>query len=214
MFALSIIIIFLLILAFIIYREYKNEKNYQQEREAHQKPKEKRSAHPVKRKTTLPKTGSETDSEKTKKEESLPIGLSKEAIEKKFTEAKKQTEALHKKEAVKLPSYHYTAFSHKRLVDMGFPEAEAEAFVLELIPLIATQMIELKDAMDNKDMTTIEHVTHDIKGSSSNIGTGGIADLIADFNTYAKTGNDPEILAAYFGHLERSYAELKKQYNA
>ena len=214
MFALSIIIIFLLILAFIIYREYKNEKKYQQEREAHQKPKEKRSAHPVKRKTTLPKTEPETDSEKTKETESLPIGLSKEAIEKKFTEAKKQTEALHEKETVKLPKYEYQAFSHNRLVEMGFPEAEAQEFVLELIPLIETQIIELKAAMESHDMTAMDHITHDIKGSSSNIGTGGIADLIADFNAYIKTGNDPEILSAYFEHLERSYAELKKQYNA
>ena len=65
-----------------------------------------------------------------------------------------------------------------------------------------------------RNITLIDEITHDIKGSSGNIGSGGIADLMNDSNAYIKRGDDAGILQAYYQHTEYYYKELKQQYHA
>ena len=59
----------------------------------------------------------------------------------------------------------------------------------------------------------MEELTHSIKGSATNLGTGGISDLIVDYDTYLKTGAEPAIAEAYFEHLNHYYEKLKEQYS-
>jgi hypothetical protein len=58
----------------------------------------------------------------------------------------------------------------------------------------------------------MERLTHSIKGSATNIGTGGVSDLLVDCNTYLKTGTDIDIAKAYVAHLKQYTQELKAQY--
>ncbi len=59
----------------------------------------------------------------------------------------------------------------------------------------------------------MERLTHGIKGSATNLGTGGVSDLLVDYNTYLKTGTDIDIAKAYLEHLVHYTAELKTQYS-
>ena len=111
-----------------------------------------------------------------------------------------------------LPKADYPKFSHQRLIDMGLSNDESKAFVLELIPQIEIQFSLIKDALSKHDYPAMERLTHSIKGSATNIGTGGVSDLLIDYNTYLKTGSDFHIAEAYFSHLIDYTNELKSQY--
>ena len=95
---------------------------------------------------------------------------------------------------------------------MGLSQEEAKEFVQELIPQIGAQIPLLKEAMAISDFRNMEQLTHSIKGSSTTVGTGGVSDLLADFNTYLKSGAEPAIAEAYLEHLNHYYEELKEQY--
>ena len=222
MYAFIVIVIFLLIIAIIIYREYKNEKDYQKERkERHivnkhkSTPLNQRIKHtsPHRLKKTISKTVTENTQQKTNLQKKLDSAIKTVEI---ATHKKEEisTKEQNQKRSVDIPKYNYVPFDHARLVKMGFAEKEAKEFVLELIPQIASQMPPLKEAIEKKDLTIIDNITHDIKGSSGNIGSGGIADLMNDFNNYIKRDDDTEVLQAYYKHVEHYYKELKQQYHA
>jgi hypothetical protein len=51
-----------------------------------------------------------------------------------------------------------------------------------------------------------------MKGSSSNIGVGGITDLLIEFNTYSKTDSNFTIIKEYLAQLKNYLQKLKDQY--
>ncbi len=51
-----------------------------------------------------------------------------------------------------------------------------------------------------------------VKGSATNLGTGGISDVLVDFNTYMKTDNDTSVIAGHMRNLNRALKELKEQF--
>jgi len=112
----------------------------------------------------------------------------------------------------KLPEANYPKFTHIRLVEMGLSDEEAKEFVAELIPQIEEQFPLIEKAMKDLDFHQIERLTHGIKGSATNLGTGGVSDLLVDYNTYLKSGTDIDIVRAYFEHLIHYNDELKVQY--
>jgi len=63
-----------------------------------------------------------------------------------------------------------------------------------------------------EDYHSMERLTHSIKGSSTTVGTGGIADLLVECNTYLKSGTEKAIAEAYLKHLKHYAAELEKQF--
>jgi len=139
----------------------------------------------------------------------------KRAEEKRLQEKKPEPELIPEPkvtEKIDLPECNYPKFDHSRLMDMGLSPDEAKEFVAELIPQIGIQIPLIKEAMANSDFHTIERLTHSIKGSSTTVGTGGISDLLTDFNTYIKIGKEPAIIEAYIEHLNHYYEELKEQY--
>ena len=43
----------------------------------------------------------------------------------------------------------------------------------------------------------MERLTHAIKGSSTTVGSGGVSDLLVDYNTYLKKGTEVAVLKEY-----------------
>lgn len=155
---------------------------------------------------------------KAKKEAAARAKAEKEAAEKAQAEtaarAKAEKEAAEEvvEEAKELPNCKYPPFTHVRLVEMGLSDDEAIEFVNELIPQLEEQVPRMENAINSADFQQVERLTHGIKGSTTNLGTGGISDLLAEFNTYLKSGTDTDIIKAYHAHFIRSIEELKKQY--
>lgn len=219
-----IISVFLLMLILFVYLEYKNEKKYQEERRQRRQGNRKEEKRPIEKPTEVPE---QILSQKNVEEEKPPSAPpQKQAIEKETLEQKskktptvesptikKETvEVIEKPESVTVSLADYPKFDHSRLIDMGLSQEEAKEFVKELIPQIGTQIPLIKEAMAIPDFHNMERLTHSIKGSSTTVGTGGVSDLLVDYNTYLKTGTELAIAEAYFEHLKHYYEELKEQY--
>ncbi|MCF6207697.1 MAG: Hpt domain-containing protein [Sulfurovum sp.] len=113
---------------------------------------------------------------------------------------------------VELPKGDYPEFNYERLLEMGLSEEEAKVFVQELIPQIGEQIPLLDEAMKIPDFHEMERLTHSIKGSSTTIGTGGVSDLLVEYNTYLKSGKDVPVAEAYQTLLKKYFEKLKKQF--
>lgn len=190
---LTILSIFVLLVVLLIVFEFRNERKYQKERRERR-----RKTIPDKRKNL---------SQEQKRSEPEPKPEPEIEIE---LEPEPRTEAL--KETKKLPEANYPKFTHSRLVEMGLSDEEAKEFVGELIPQIETHYPLIEKAIQESDFDQLERLTHGIKGSASNLGTGGVSDLLNDYNTYLKTGTDLDIINAYFAHLKHYNDELKAEY--
>jgi len=130
-------------------------------------------------------------------------------------EEKEKTEVIPEPEVAKkvdLPKCKYPKFDYSRLIKMGLGENEAMEFIKELIPQIKTQIPLIKEAIDASDFHNIERLTHSIKGSSTTVGSGGVSDLLVEFNTYVKTEKEIPVLEAYLKHLNYYCEELEKEY--
>ena len=124
----------------------------------------------------------------------------------------KPSEVTKAERAVTLPKGEYPEFNYQRLLEMGLSEEEAKEFIQELIPQIGDQIPLIDEAMKVPDFHKMERLTHSIKGSSTTIGTGGVSDLLVEFNTYLKEGENVQIAQAYQAHLKRYFGKLKKQF--
>jgi len=203
---LTILSIFIFIIILIIFLEYRNEKKYQEKRRQ-QRP-TKRTTPPEEPKKVAPKPRPEPKPEPEPEPEPEP----KPEPE---PEAKPEPEPEPKievKETKKLPEANYPQFTHVRLVEMGLSDEEAKEFVGELIPQLEVEIPLIEAAIQDGDFHKIERLTHGIKGSASNLGTGGVSDLLTEYNTYLKTGTDTDIAKAYLEHLVHYTNELKAQY--
>ena len=112
----------------------------------------------------------------------------------------------------KLPNCNYPLFTHERLIEMGLSDEEAKEFVEELIPQLEIQIPLVEEAFKKEDFHQMERLTHSIKGSATNLGTGGISDLLVECNTYLKTGTDIDIAKVYLDSLKHYTQTLKEQY--
>jgi len=210
-----IISVFLIVLGILVYKEYKKEKAYQKEREQHYQ-KDKKSVS-----TKAPLTEERPEiSQKSEKPE-VTQEISDTVIEKdaEILEVEEKTELPvsppeTKKEVRELPTADYPEFDHSRLIDMGLSQEEAKEFIQELITQIKRQIPLIKEAMYDLDFHNMERLTHSIKGSATNIGTGGISDLLVDYNTYLKTGTELTVAQRYFMYLQYQLKMLEKQYAA
>jgi len=204
LFTWFIIFVFLLILSILVYKEYRKEKAYQEEKEQqYQKNKEPASTEePLKEE----KTEVLEKHEKPKVTQEIPDTT--------VQQTKKTVDVEEKapKEVIELPTANYTGFDHSRLIDMGLSQEEAKEFIQELITQIKTQIPLIKEAMYALDFHNMERLTHSIKGSATNIGTGGVSDLLVDYNTYLKTGTEISIAQRYFMYLQYQLKMLEKQY--
>jgi hypothetical protein len=158
------------------------------------------------------------DSVSTKK----PLKKERPTVFKKHNTPKVTQDTLQRKEklestkietkVIKLPIANYPQFDHSRLIKMGLSEEESRTFIQELIAQIKIQIPLIKEAMYALDFHNMERLTHSIKGSATNIGTGGVSDLLVDYNTYLKTGTEISIAQRYFMYLQHQLKMLEKQY--
>lgn len=209
-----ILSIFIFLIALIIFVEYRNEKKYQEKR------RQSRERSTRERRTTP----SEAPKKAPPKAEPAPkVEAKPEPKPEPKVEVKPEPEVevkpepvveveVAKEEAKDLPEANYPPFTHVRLVEMGLSDDEAKEFVTELIPQLEEQIPLIEEALNTPDYHQVERLTHSIKGSATNIGTGGISDLLVDYNTYLKEGTDIDIAKAYFEHLKHYTQELKSQY--
>ncbi|WP_353662913.1 hypothetical protein [Hydrogenimonas sp. SS33] len=118
------------------------------------------------------------------------------------------------KEAQNILSKDFGHFSHQRLVEgMGLSPEEADEFVLELIGQLENAIAELDRKISEKDFESVEHITHGLKGAALNIGEGGVAQLLIDYNTYMKHGKELPVVEAYQTKLKESVSDLKVEYS-
>jgi len=228
MLALTIISIFVLVIVVIIFREHRNEKKYQEKRREKTTQKKYEPKKLVVRKAP-PKSKVEPKLEpkpevkpepkievKPEVKVKVPEPKLKPKIESKpepKPEPEPKVEAQEPVEIKKLPEANYPEFTHIRLVEMGLSDDEAKEFVADLISQLETEIPLIDAAMKEGDFHKMERLTHGIKGSSSNLGTGGVSDLLSEYNTYLRTDTDVDIAGAYLKHLVHYTNELKKQYS-
>ena len=213
----AILSIFIFFIILIIFLEYRNEKKYQEKRrQGRPRPTQNKKTTPTKAPTKVtpkpepvrrvepkPEPKIEVKPEPEPKIEVKPEPKAEPVIEIPKEEVK---------EAKKLPEANYPQFTHVRLVEMGLSDDEAKEFVTELIPQLEEQIPLIEEALNIPDFHQMERLTHSIKGSATNIGTGGVSDLLVACNTYLKEGTDIDIAKAYFKHLVHYTNELKTQY--
>lgn len=209
---LEIILLSILVgvVGFIVYKEYQNTKKYNEERKKY-----KERNQPTSTTYTTPQTPIKKEKRpfketpKTPKPSVTPVQEEKEIVQR--TEEIKETIQEEVKRA-DLPVCDYPEFDHSRTVAMGLSEEEATEFMQELVSQIDTQIPLIEKQMEIGDFHQMERLTHSIKGSATNLGTGSVSDLLVDFNTYLKTGTDIQIATAYFEYLKVYAQKLKKQY--
>jgi len=107
----------------------------------------------------------------------------------------------------------YDKFNNARAVEqLGLSQDEADMFIKELIQQIDDELPKLEAAIDNEDFEQIDDISHMIKGSSSSLGSGGVADVLSEMNEYSKEGRDIEIIRDYLYNLKYYFNELKTQF--
>ena len=108
----------------------------------------------------------------------------------------------------------YDHFDPSRLVKtMGLNQKEADEFVFELIDQLESAIIRLDEKIEEEDFDGMERIIHDLKGAASNIGTGGVADILIDYNNEMKNCKDLEIATAYRDLLKKAIDDLKIEYS-
>jgi len=110
------------------------------------------------------------------------------------------------------PEKVYPDFDNSRLLGMGLSQKDADDFVLELIEQIDDHIPKIEAAIGADDFENVERLTHSLKGSATNLGTGGVADQLIEFNTYCKSGKNKEKVENYLASLKTCQAKLKKQF--
>jgi len=207
-----IISVFILILILFIYLEYRNEKKYQKERRQKRPSVKKEEKRPVRKPTKVP-SAKELEAKKEQEKRVEEKRVEEKRVEEKRVEEKRLEEKKPEPKSITVSLGDYPKFDHSRLLEMGLSHEEAIEFVQELIPQIGAQIPLIKEAIKISDFHEMERLTHSIKGSSTTVGTGGVSDLLADFNTYLKSGTEPAIAEAYLEQLNHYCEELKEQYS-
>ena len=211
------------IVGLVIYSEYQNEKRYREERRkretkkgTHKRVEPKISSRPAANKEPKETPQTAKQEKPTEPLSPKPVESAKTVTPPKSESASVKTEVKPapepQKPATQLPKGDYPDFNYNRLIEMGLSEEEALEFIQELIPQIGDQIPLIDEAMKIPDFHKMERLTHSIKGSSTTIGTGGVSDLLVDYNTYLKTGEELPVAEAYQEHLKRYFEKLKKQF--
>ena len=148
----------------------------------------------------------------SRREERAKYKASKTHKEPSQSKPETETQSQPKTPQKTLPKCHYPAFKHDRLLEMGLSQSEAKEFVEAFIVQLEEQNSSLNKAINDKNRQELERITHMLKGSASNLGTGGITDLLTEFNTYLKEHNDSEIIQTYGKAFEVYTEKIKNQY--
>ncbi len=107
----------------------------------------------------------------------------------------------------------YPPFSHARAVDeLGLSEEEAVDFIGDMIAQIDEELPKLDVEVAKGNAGKVELIVHMLKGSAVSLGSGGVADVLMEFNTYCHNGSDMQIIKSHLRDLKHYQQELKKRY--
>lgn len=223
----SMLYLLIFIIALVILIDYIDNKLYQNKKHQKSTPEEPSETIKEIKKTDLPpqeepepQVEELEETQEAKSIEEVPEETSHETIEPEQEETQPEPVEIVEEvlpeaeieETKELPTCEYPPFTHVRLVEMGLSDDEATEFVNELIPQLEEQIPLIEIEIANGDFHQVERLTHGIKGSATNLGTGGISDLLVEYNTYLKSGTDIDVVKAYQVHFIHYIEELKKQY--
>jgi len=207
-----VILLVIIIITFFIFRSKQSNDNYLEnlEEEAHtlkkssKKPKVQNSKKPLRPKPKVQNTKKPLSPEPKEEPKSEPVV---EVVPK----PEPKVEVIPE---IELPKKEYQKYSNSRAMEqLGLSQEEADMFIGELIDQIDSEIPGLETAIQNKDLEKIESISHMIKGSATSLGSGGVADVLIDFNTYVKGGDDKQIIQAHFENLKYYLVELKSQFS-
>jgi len=206
MYFYGFIIVLIVIVGLVTYNEMQKNKRYEEDRQ-------KRLQQKRKPKDTLQVRVKPKEETLKPEVKTTPVKPQIEKVEVKKEQPKKaEPVQVPKQPEEKLPTCEYPNFDHSRLIEMGLGEDDAKDFVGDLINQIDEQIPKIQDAIDDKNVEQLERLTHSIKGSSTNIGVGGVADLLVEFNTYTKSKSNINVIKEYFKQLKVYLQKLKDQY--
>lgn len=121
-------------------------------------------------------------------------------------------------EAEEVPAFEptpYPEFDNARAVEqLGLSQEEADMFISELVTQIEEEIPNLEAAIGTHDVDKVERISHMLKGSATSLGEGGVADALVAFNTYCKTGDDPEVIRHHMNNLTFYFERLKEKFAA
>ena len=107
----------------------------------------------------------------------------------------------------------YGVFDTSRLVEeMGLAPSEVDEFIVELIHQLEIALPEIKTCAERGDYQQMERITHGLKGAATNVGVGGIADLLVAFNSHLKTGGEKQTVEKYLKDYITLLADLKSDH--
>ncbi|NPA29070.1 MAG: hypothetical protein GXO33_02680 [Epsilonproteobacteria bacterium] len=107
----------------------------------------------------------------------------------------------------------YGLFDHSRLIEeMGLAEEEVSEFIVELIHQIEAALPDIENELKAGNREKMERITHGLKGAALNLGSGGITDLLVEYNTYLKKQGEPAVIQAFQQRLKEHLSELKTRY--
>ena len=107
----------------------------------------------------------------------------------------------------------YPPFSHARAVnELGLSEEEAVDFIGEMIVQIDEEIPKLDMEVAKGNAGKVELIVHMLKGSAVSLGSGGVADVLIEFNTYCHEGSDMQIIKQHLHNLKHYQANLKEAY--
>ncbi|UFH60285.1 Hpt domain-containing protein [Sulfurovum mangrovi] len=221
MFGTVLLIIIVLGIGGVIYFEYKSAQKYKKEREEKRKQRKESAPSrvgPVKtvKKEEEPKPKAESKSKSEPKPKPEPVeekAVVTEEVTAKPEPVIVKEEAEEEVPEKELPACNYPPFDHSRTVEsLGLSDEDAKEFVGELISQLDSHLPLIAKEVEAGNFHALEQLTHSVKGSATNLGIGGVADLLTDFNTYLKEGKDVDVVKSYYACLETYTQKLKEQY--
>ena len=216
----TVVVLIVLVLAgfivFLLRSQDRNKKNLERLGEEAKPPVEKPAEQETVPKESLPEVKTEAIVKETV--EPAPVSVTEDIVEapvETVPEIDKEEPVPQEEPSVELPSRDYPKYDNARAVEQfGLSQEEADIFIVELIEQIENEIPGLETAITNSDFSAMEEIIHMIKGSSSSLGTGGVTDVLEDFNNYCKEGNNIGVATAHMDNLKHYLNDLKLQFGS
>lgn len=114
---------------------------------------------------------------------------------------------------IEIPTKRYPKYDNSRAVnEMGLTQEEADGFVHELAKAIEAEIPRIEESILGSEYKPVEEIVHTITGSSSTLGSGGIASALISFYTAVQHRDSFQKLYVHLQNVKYYLDELKTQY--
>jgi len=112
-----------------------------------------------------------------------------------------------------IPTKEYPPFDNDRAVtEMGLEKSEADAFVVDLIDAIESEITHIQSGILSGDIQRIEVIVHTITGTSSTLGSGGISSALISFYAAIQHRDNQKTLQVHLENVKHYLEALKHDY--